>query len=432
MERIQISKFYIIREGEGTEFHQTLKNRSCESMKKILCVILSLITLLCGCGAKTNPEEQAPITIARNDWYGAIQRINKLNSDAQSVVSVLENQNYNIVMGNPSDYWSDGYYHFTFNPLASDYIALTIYFNESDDWDTISSNMLNAVASVYGEISDFKVNRVEENHYTATWSGYMNFFLTGENPYLIKSLDCIYDASHNWAQMTEITTLYSNGMQYQEDLFEFAEISATTYALQTSKGRLYCEYSEGGSLKTMYYSELGTDERTFASDIEDAELENMFQDTIENTFIHGNNPYIYNTEEDSMFLNLESVNKDWVLSDSAIDQYVIYENGVLLFRVRNKLTKQFEGFIISDVIYEPVLNEEDGKYYDPVTGEETSLEEFNTKMSAMQEEIDSLNELIEQENTKQEERALTDEEAESIENPVFEESTQESIEEGDK
>ena len=405
--------------------------------KKILCIILSsLIALSTACGSKEATEttasaEEQTVSVARNDWYGAIQRMDKLDKDAKAVVDVLENNNYDIVMGNPQDYWSDGYYSFTFAPLASNYINYTLYLNESDEWATVITNTQTKVLATKTDAQTISVLKNDENDYTISWEGYDTFEPINKQKYVYVTLDCIYDASHNWAQLIESSNIYGSA-RYEEDFVEYAEIDANHYAMQCQTGRLFAEYDDEGNLVKMYYSKLAdsprergtaetsledlanelnedketTDETTDAKvneasedteEVEEKEITTT-QDGIiyaaDGITAYDTNPNVYNSEDDSMFSRINELGYDWVMEEATVEEYVIYENETLLFRVKNKLSGDYEGFIISNTVNEPVLNETDGKYYDPVSGLETTMEEYNERIQKITEQIAVMNDII--------------------------------------
>lgn len=383
-------------------------------MKKTLMLILlvgiTISSIGCGKQESVSTEDasvkEEVVEVARNDWYGAYCRIAKLADDARSTIETLEKNNYNIVQGNPSDYWSDGYFSFTFNPTESKYLPYTQYINETDDWSIISEAVNTAVTADF-ELTDFTATRKVENQYSINWSGYADFdLLNKKDTFLTRTLKCTYDASHNWLQMLENTSLYEDNTPFEEDIFEYAELRKNTYVIQAAKTRLYCEYNDNGKIKTMYYSKLKNEPRdgvvlydfdkpmTFNDYIQYGQTG---EEPIKDTVIYdlsSYNPWIYHSDTDSIFLDMNNIDENWVLSGESIDEFIIYEDGVLLFRVRNKLTNEFEGFIISDVILEPIKNEEDGLFYDPVTNELTSMEEYEAKLKSLEGQASKMNELI--------------------------------------
>lgn len=381
--------------------------------KKIISILLSMTLLvLAACGNKQAENTEPAIEVARNDWYGAILRMDKLDTDAKTVVSVLDNKNYEIITGNPQDYWSDGYYHFTFAPLESPFINFTLYLNESDAWEDIVANTTEYILNKKPDATDFIITRDNENEYSMQWQGYDTFDITNETLYLTRKVHCLYDPSHNWAQLVESSYKYGDDTRYEEDLVEYAEINSKAYALQCSKSRLYTEYDDDGILVKMYYSKLGDEVRENKAELDMTEefvVENVFDmgETLEaehEPTAYETNPYVYNSEDDSIFGNINELGFDWVMSENTIDQYVIYENETLMFRVKNKLSGEYEGFIVSNVINEPVLNEEDGKYYDPVSGRETSMEEYNERLAKVKAQTETMENIIANEDNEEEYR----------------------------
>lgn len=363
--------------------------------RRFLILLLVLTVLLVGCGKADNgKKEYATAEIARNDWYGAIQRISNIIRDSSEVVNVLTARNTEIVIGNPNDYWSDGYFYLHFNPVDSVYMPYTKYFNEEQDWDTIESNV---IASI-GETDSASVTKLRNNEYFVSWTRYDTHPIYNELAYSTKYMTCIYDASHDWAQMIESTEVFNEEYPYEEAFYEFAELSPGTYAIQNERERLYCEYDSNGKLVTLYYSILGLDDREIETTIEEEteEVQMMSYDTLEEytveivtkeEMVFGQFTNRYNSQDDTIFARLNDINKEWVLSEKTISQYIVFENDVLTFKVKNSLTGELEGFSVANKILEPVFNKKTGLYYDPNTNEITTIEEYEARIAAMEQQI---------------------------------------------
>lgn len=397
--------------------------------KKIICVFMSATMLfsLSACSKETEQADnstsdgQSQIVAARNDWYGGISRISKIRNDAVSVVSVLDNHNYDIISGNPQDYWSDDYFFLNFNPMDSDYIKYTVYLNEQESWDVISNNITTILANEGKE--NIYMNKIEPNRYCITWGAFGSLVPVGvTNAHLTIQLDCTYDPNHNWLQMIETSNAYSYGKFCEDEFYEYAELDKYHYVIQNEKERLYISYKENGDIESLYYSILGNNDRVYSpyksnvdaetllntdetevdeseqTDIEKtAEESNIEEEVTEHVFYGGYSSH-YNHVDDTIFERIDDITSDWVVEEPTVDQYVVYKNHVLSFKVFNKLSHKYEGFTITDSPKEPVLDAETGIYYDPVSGKQTTMEEYQQILKEINQE------LIDIENEEKEEK----------------------------
>ena len=377
-------------------------------MKRIICLLLSglMILGLAGCSKpeesqteETQAEEtQTPaVSVARNDWYGAISRILEIRNDTMGVLSILDNHNYNVIMGNPQDYWSDDYFMANFNPVDSLRLYYATFFNETQDWATIEANVKNAINP--NDTNNTYVNKIEKHHYRYSFKIY-NYYTplanTSQNAEI--TVDCIYDENHNWAQMSEVTHISNPSINLQDDLYEFAELEANHYVIQTITDRLYIVYDENGDVDSLYYSSLADGPRKKLKEMpersEDADeiieedveeptsLDDIYEDVTE---CPGNRPEYYCIVDDTIFTKIDDITPEWVFEEPTVEQYIIYKNGVLMVNIKNKLNGEFESFMVVDEPLTPVLDAETGIYYDPLTGAQTSMEEYNQRLLKVEE-----------------------------------------------
>ena len=399
-------------------------------MKKFLCFLLSglLILPLTGCGNKQ--EETEVVTVARNDWYGGVTRISKVRNDAKSIVSVLNNYNYDIVLGNPQDYWSEDYFFLNFNPVNSSHIVYTTYFNEDEDWNTISTNIKTVINSRDDGSEYIRSDKLAEHHYSLDFiePRYSKEYNKTKNSTI--NLTCIYDATHNWLQMEEKTESLKDPLHtfYEEEIYEFAEIEKGKYALQNETDRMYITYNDKGEVDTLYYSILGLGDRIpIESTVTEEDIIDPVEKLEENTEIteeaaeeqkeeseeepeeerevYGNMPNLYNIQDDTIFTHIDDIGPEWVMEEPTISQYLVYKNHVLTFKVLNKLSGKYEGFTVADMPKEPVWDEEHEVYYDPVTFEITTMEEYQTRVKQVNDEIKAIKDEEEAERKREEEEA---------------------------
>lgn len=334
---------------------------------------------LCACGKNTvseTEEENILAEIAQNDWSGGFSRLAKIQSDVMNIVSILDTHNYNIIMGNPSDYWDeDEYYYLHFVPMDSDMMLSTMYINEIEDVSFVEQNVITNLSTLGFENPVFK--KLNKNEYLIQYDGTFTDRQTYANYPGYRSIRCIYDAAHNWMQAVSSVEDVST-LDVQEDSFyEFAEIDGGKYAFQNESERMYVEYNENGELKMFMYSELtdpplqnNSDENyeeydldeqvseDFAIDVIEKEESDQNQESIqENTeeFSEDDSEintaetygYFYSSSDNSIFAHLDRIGVEWVNAAENIKTSISYQNGILSVSIQNKLTGQTESFSVT-------------------------------------------------------------------------------------
>lgn len=334
--------------------------------KKYLLIICSIITLfLTGCGQEEVDED--PFVVAQNDWAGGFNRLAKVQSDVMEKLSILDSHNYEIIMGNPENYWANEdfrYLHLV--PVNSEFLPYTSYFNEIEDFSVIQQNITNAFSESGYELVD--VQKIDVNHYLLNIAYKDLSWRTFEKVYKQKEIECIYDASHDWLQMsTNVSENFSEN-KVEEDLYEFAQLTENTYIIQNENERLYAVY-ENGILKEFYYSILPDVTKSIAADYyaEDNEkdMEEIYagimsagetitaigeeenpEEDIENIGLH------YSKQDNSIFKHLDKCTPEWVTAAENLKGNISYVNGTLSVSVKNKLTEEMESFAIKEIIKE--------------------------------------------------------------------------------
>lgn len=348
-------------------------------IRKIILLFLSSI-FLCACGETTvsEPEEEnVLVEIAQNDWSGGFSRLAKVQSDVINIVSILDTHNYTIIMGNPSDYWDeDNYYYLHFIPMDSDMMLSTMYINEVEDSAAVEQNVI-ANLSVLG-FSNPAFQRLNKHEYLIQYDGTFTDRQTHISYPGYRSINCIYDASHDWMQAVSSIENVST-LDIQEDTFyEFAEIDGGKYAYQNESERMYVEYDEEGQLKMFVYSELSdpplrddTDDNYEESNQDGQTLEEFILNITRQENSDEDNEtasesqdgdvseediaaeasetygYFYSSKENSIFTHLDNIGVDWVNAAPDIKTSISFQNNILSVSIQNKLTGQTESFSVT-------------------------------------------------------------------------------------
>lgn len=353
--------------------------------RKLLSILLICTSIFTAACSKTTEdpeiiEEEQIVEIARNDYYGGVQRISKIQTDTYQLIQNLQSSNYNIIQGNPTDYWSDpNYFFFDFNPCSSAYMPYTIYLNETDEWDTI----LSQVAMAYGENYDTSVEKQDVNKYKISSYGVFYAPDTQDMRTITNHLYCYYDAGHDYLQMRERTVPFNfneiNG--YEEGLYEFARLDKNSFVIQTEKERLYIHYNDNNEIQEFYYSLLdeSQDRESLINALEELQSQNP---DVWDVYIDGRMTNHYLSSYDSIFQNIENIDEHWVLEEPNVNQYIIYRNHTLTCAIQNYLTKNIEIFKVKEPIPGaveikpqslPLQFTKESIYYDALLNEDNTL-----------------------------------------------------------
>lgn len=351
-----------------------------KGIRKILLLLLSSI-LLCACGETTvsEPEEEnVLIEIAQNDWSGGFSRLAKVQSDVINIVSILDTHNYAVIMGNPNDYWDeDDYYYLHFIPMDSDMMLSTMYINEVEDSAIVEQNVITNLSAL--GFSNPVFQKLNKHEYLIQYDGTFTDRQTHISYPGYRSINCIYDASHNWMQAVSSIENVST-LDIQEDAFyEFAEIDGGKYAFQNESERMYVEYDEEGQLKMFAYSELS--DPPLQDDVVDDNYEESNQGglTLEEFILsitqQGNSDednetasespneeasegdiaadapetygYFYSSKGNSIFTHLDNIGADWVNAAPDVKTSISFQDNILSVSIQNKLTGQTESFSVA-------------------------------------------------------------------------------------
>lgn len=204
-------------------------------------------------GEGTEQQEQ-PIIVAQNDYAGAYQRYQKIQNDVLEIMTTLQNHNYEVQQGNPTDYWAeDNYFFLDFMPVYDEDMQYTSALNEIDDFSAISEYISGILqANRYDDVS---VVKNEKNNYVLTYQGFFLNKSTWVNTYGKKIMEVVYDPAKNRFKVSS-EILFNGATQSTPDFFcEFAEVKKGVYVLQSDKERLYVKYNDS-NVEEFYYSSI--------------------------------------------------------------------------------------------------------------------------------------------------------------------------------
>ena len=189
-------------------------------------------------------------------------------------------------------------------------------------------------------------------------------------------MDCIYDASHDWLQMSTSVSEDFKGQNYEEELYEFADLGDKTFALQNEKERLYVKYDNNGKISEYYHTVLPDVTESMAKEFyaeqnaEDTDIQKVYEGIVnadngsktgevsEEEITEEETYGLYYTKVDnSIFKHLESVNPEWVQAAGNFQSIIEYKDHVLSVSVKNNLTGEMESFSVKEKVQEEMTDE---------------------------------------------------------------------------
>lgn len=308
--------------------------------KKYLILLLCAVCFCTGCGKtekETEPQETI-LTIEQNDYAGGYHRASILIEDVKNVLLSLEKHNEEVMRNNPSDYWSEEeFYHLDFSPFEHDSLGYITLLNEIDNFSDLQTYITSLIQA--GGYSNVSVVRKDKDKYAITYKGDFVNEYDWTTQYGYRNMDCIYDPHTNSLQVSSVFT-FSN-QQYEDYIYEFAEIKQGVYALQDDTDRLYAVYDEQGNMQEFYYSRLKEDYEEVTEETEEKnDLDYMFgslegKDKEEDILVA---EWKNTKEKDSIFNDLNKCSADWALEKENLKTVITYKDDVLYVKTINELT----------------------------------------------------------------------------------------------
>lgn len=304
----------------------------------VFCVSL----LFTGCG-KTEETEDSVFTIEQNDYAGGYYRSQLLVEDVENIIEKLSDHNYLIQLENPKDYWSEEeFYHVDIAAFKNDALNDINLLNEQEDF----ANVQTYIATVLGNngYSYPSVIRKEKDKYQVSYSGNFLNEYNWQQGYGSRTMTCIYDAGKNRLQV--LSYLNISGKEYEDFLYEFAEVSEGIYVMQNDTDRLYVVYDEDRQIEEFYYSSLMECEEEIIKEDVQSDFDLLFgTDEKEDDGILRTS--WKNLKNDSIYTDLLKCDKDWVFEKSNFKTQISFANDELFVQSVNNLTGGTYSFIFS-------------------------------------------------------------------------------------
>lgn len=353
--------------------------------------IVSALTLT-GCDniannsqANENVLDVATREMRQNDYRGGLMRTGALQTNILSVMEEMKANNVIIRQDSPNSFWTtDGYQDFVSTFLDTAIINDTQWFNEEEtDWATIISQIASTqnsfsdtssdsptiksgISIVRNEKDDYSVSGVD--FYYLTIIDNLNYSFNGKANYRI-----LYDCDKDWCKAyVELNHSDSNLKGYPPytvELFEYRRIDDNTFAIQTSRERLMVVLEpvtadtdiRERKVKEFYYSKLviNGQRTTFKTFTRLPEVDNNGVKNSKNESLNAlvaSNPYLnlqgdlynrYGVNDSVFYVTDEKLTRDWVYEDKALQQGIVYKDGILVVTTYNKLSSNYERFIYS-------------------------------------------------------------------------------------
>lgn len=363
--------------------------------KNIFSVLLAIMVVcsLSGCEKSGNAESSNTSGVEldiqtkelrQNDYRGGVKRTQALQDSVIKVMEAMKANNTVIRQDSPNSFWTaDGYQDFVSTFLDTAIINDTQWFNEEEtDWTTIMTQIIttqnsfsNGGGQEEGKLqSGVSVTRNEKDDYSVTGVPCVVNVVLEKTPYTYsgKANYCIlYDCDKDWCKAYATMSVDNSLPVITASLFEYQRVDANTFIIQTSRERLMVVLAPAENdidirnreIKEFYYSKLVAEgQRTTFTPYEPLPEEDEITKTVlrENQKMNekmANDFPVMNAEgdlcsrygeRDSMFYRSpKEINKGWVFEDKALQQGIVYKEGILIVTTYNKLSGNYERFIYS-------------------------------------------------------------------------------------
>lgn len=363
--------------------------------KNIFSVLLAIMVVcsLSGCesggdaeSSKTNSVELDVQTkeLRQNDYRGGIKRTQALQDSIIKVMEAMKANNTVIRQDSPNSFWTaDGYQDFVSTFLDTAIISDTQWFNEEEtDWATIMTQIIttqNSFSNGGGQeegklLSGVTVTRNEKDDYSVTGVPCVINAVSEKIPYTYSgkaNYSVLYDCDKDWCKAYATMSVDSSLPVVTAELFEYQRVDANTFIIQTSRERLMVVLAPAENdmdirnreVREFYYSKLvlegqrttftpyeplpETDDITNAVLRENEKMNEKMANDFPVMNENGDLCLRYG-ERDSMFYRSpKEIGSGWVFEDKALQQGIVYKEGILIVTTYNKLSGNYERFIYS-------------------------------------------------------------------------------------
>lgn len=364
-------------------------------IKTVLAGLLVASTLaLTGCDLKSGGKTESGAVVdaelaelQQNDYRGGVTRTYALKDSVIGIMDGMKVNNTIIRQDNPNSYWTtDGYQDFVSTFLNTSIIYDTQFFNEEETtWETALSLIASNPTSFSDQSKDggaikssISIVRNEKDDYSVL-NAPMSFGITLNNTnYAVSDKKAnyrvLYDCDKDWCKAyanLQLDSMFPAGNT--AELFEYQRINNDTFVIQTSKERLMVVLApveadtdiRTREVKEFYYSKLISN--GYRTTFKPFELLPEV-DEITNTALSANKkineamtstfPYVnldgdlcdrYGANDSMFFRSPQDITRDWVFEDKALQQGIVYKDGILVVTTYNKLSTYYERFIYSKV-----------------------------------------------------------------------------------
>ncbi len=354
-------------------------------------LVASMTVSFAGCSTTSKEEAEAQAqaqaqadretkSLQMNDYRGAVLRTLVLKDYVLETMEGMKTNNAIIREDSPNSFWSaNGYQDFVSNFLDTPVIEDTQYLNEeASEWSSAVRQM-GSVANSFTTTGDngyvFKsgisVVRNEKDDYSIIGSKEtLKTSVDGETKTYSGTAEyrVLYDCDKDWSKTYAKMSVNSGFPLVTIKLYEYQRIDDNTFAIQTSRERLLIKFApveadtdiRERSVTEFYYSKLVNEgaRTTFEAyeklpeydeEANVALKENIKKNEYMSEWSFANEEgdlSLFYGENDSMFYNSpQNLNEKWVFEDKALQQGVVYKDGVLIVTTYNKLSAQYERFI---------------------------------------------------------------------------------------
>lgn len=226
-----------------------MKNR----LKKLLCLSVSLLILLCSCSKQDEEKIVTPdmlsITNTEETFIGCRERFLDVMQAMKSKVSILEDgHNKTIEVNNPSEYFLESDYILTaFDPFPLGTFDLPI---------------------VGGFTKHMNEEEAQKYYDTPTRNCDISYKSDGESNFLLKFIteETTEEYSAEFNKKTDsfryIYSTENNGNEEVVEFLEFVKVSANSYAIQSKTTRCYIEFDADNRIVSFCCGELRNGEFT--------------------------------------------------------------------------------------------------------------------------------------------------------------------------